>query len=205
MRTAIRVALAVSFFVAPSVSQAQTSIDGFGALSTSQITSFGETGMPFDFGGRVSFDVGSAVQLIGEFGQLQNVLPAAYSIPLSFVPGNVRVSAFYGEGGVRLLAAPGSPVTPYVEGTAGVAHLQLRLDGLGPTADALARAALNFVDSRDPVIGGGGGLLMRAGALQFDLGYRYKRILPDSVIGNVLSVGQNLTAHQMRFGMGVRF
>jgi hypothetical protein len=106
---------------------------------------------------------------------------------------------------VRLLAAPRSAVSPYVEGSAGIAHLSFGINGLGAATDAIVRAALNLVDTRDPIIGFGGGVLMHGGPLQFDLGYRYKRILPDSALTEFISTGQKMDAHQVRFGVGVRF
>jgi opacity protein-like surface antigen len=62
-----------------------------------------------------------------------------------------------------------------------------------------------MVDTRDPMFGAGGGVLMRAGPLQVDLGYRYKRIVANSVLSSVLGAGQDLEAHQVRFGVGARF
>ena len=173
-----------------------------------QLTSLGDSGVPVDFGGRVSFEFVPGVQAIGEFGRLGNVLPEVVALPLSFAPVDLRVSAFYGEGGVRLLAAPRSAVSPYVEGTAGVAHLRFGISGLGSRTDVLTRAALNalnLIDTRDPMLGAGGGILMRAGPVHVDLGYRYKRILSDSLVSSILSVGQDLQTHQVRFGVGVRF
>ena len=207
----MRIALAIAFaavLVLPRVSDAQTSLDGFGALSLNQLTALGESGNPVDFGGRVSFEFVPGVQAIGEFGRLGNVLPMVVALPVSFLPVDLRVSAFYGEGGVRLLAAPRSAVSPYVEGTAGVAHLRFGISGLGSRTDVITRAtlnALNLIDTRDPMLGAGGGILMRAGPVHVDLGYRYKRILSDSVVSSILSVGQELQTHQMRFGVGVRF
>lgn len=204
MRFAVACAFAVVLCL-PRGTSAQTSLDGFGALSMNQLTSFGESGVPLDFGGRVSVGLIPAVQLVGEFGRLGNVLPEVVSLPLSFLPAGLNVSAFYGEGGIRLLGAPGSAVTPYVEGTAGVAHLRLGISGLGPTANAIARAALNLTDTREPILGGGGGILLQAGAVHVDLGYRYKRILGEGLVSSVLGAGQQLQAHQVRFGVGVRF
>jgi len=204
MRFAFAIALAF-VLVLPRGSEAQTSLDGFGALSMNQLTSLGDSGIPVDFGGRVSFEFVPGVQAIGEFGRLGNVLPSVVALPLSFAPVDLRVSAFYGEGGVRLLAAPHSAVSPYVEGTAGVAHLRFGLSGLGSRTDVLTRAGLNLVDTRDAMLGAGGGILMRAGAVHVDLGYRYKRILSDSLVSSILSVGQELQTHQVRFGVGVRF
>ena len=50
-----------------------------------------------------------------------------------------------------------------------------------------------------------GGVLMQAGPLQVDLGYRYKKIVANSVLSNVIGVGQDMQSHQVRFGAGVRF
>jgi hypothetical protein len=202
----IAAALAVvSVVVVPSGSSAQTSIDGFGALPIDHLASLNDSGFPVDFGGRVSFDVVPAVQVFGEFGRIGNVMPSLVETGLAFTRVDLTASAFYGEGGVRLLAAPHSGVSPYVEGTAGIAHLDLGARGLGSTTDALIRAALNLVDTRDPLIGAGGGVLMRAGALNIDLGYRYKRIITNSALSSVLSIGRGLQSHQVRFGVGVRF
>ena len=189
----------------PGRSHAQTSLDGFGALPINQISTLGDSGFPLDFGGRVSFNLAPNVQLIGELGRLGNVLPSIVALPLSFAPVDLTASAFYGEGGVRFLAAPHSAVSPYVEGTAGMAHLQFGFGRLGSTSAAIARAALNLVDTRYPMFGAGGGVLLRGGPLHVDVGYRYKRILSDNILGSILSAGQELNTHQVRFGVGVRF
>ena len=196
---------AASIVLAPSRSFAQTSIDGFGAVPIDHLASLNDSGFPVDFGGRVSFDVVPAVQVFGEFGRIGNIMPPLVDTALAFTRIDLTASAFYGEGGVRLLAAPRSAVSPYVEGTAGIAHLDLRARGLGTTTDALIRAALNLVDTRDPLVGAGGGILMRAGALNIDVGYRYKRIIANSALSSVLSIGQQMQSHQVRFGAGVRF
>jgi hypothetical protein len=206
MRYAIATALAVlSVVISPARSFAQTSLDGFGAVPIDHLSSLGDSGVPVDFGGRVSVEVAPAVQVFGEFGRLGNVMPPLVDIGLAFTRVDLTASAFYGEGGVRLLAAPRSAVSPYVEGTLGVAHLNLGARGLGTTTDALIRAALNLVDTRDPLFGVGGGILMRAGPLNVDLGYRFKRIVSNSTLSSVLSMGQELQSHQVRFGVGVRF
>ena len=53
--------------------------------------------------------------------------------------------------------------------------------------------------------GVGGGVLLQGGPLRFDLGYRYKRILANSAVSSLLSIGQKLQSQQIRFGAGVRF
>jgi len=204
MRPAFAAALAVLCLAFPTRSFAQTSLDGFGALPMNQLSSIGDAGVPFDFGGRVGIELVPGVQVMGEFGRLANVMPGLLETGLAFTRLDVRASAFYGEGGIRLLATPRSAVSPYVEGSAGVAHLSFGVNGLGVT-DALVRAALNLVDTSDPIVGAGGGVLLRGGPLQFDLGYRYKRILADSAISSLISTGQKLDSQQVRFGVGVRF
>lgn len=206
MRVVVAAVLAVvAVVMVPSRSSAQTSLHGFGALPINQLSSLGDSGAPIDFGGGVSFEIVPGVQVLGEFGRLGNVLPGIVALPLSFSRLDLTVSAFYGEGGVRLLAAPRAAVSPYVEATAGIAHLRFGTTGLGSTTDAIIRAALNVVDTRDPLFGAGGGVLMRAGPLHVDVGYRYKRIVANSAVSSVLSVGGELQSHQIRFGAGVRF
>jgi len=205
MRFACAVAVAVLSLAAPVRTYAQTSLDAFGALPTDQLSSFGDSGVPFDFGGRVGLEVLPGVHVTGEFGRLSNVMPDLIATGLGFTGNNLKASAFYGEGGVRLLASPRSAVSPYVEGSAGVAHLQFGVNGLGSATDAIVRAALSFVDTSDPIVGGGGGVLLHGGPLQIDLGYRYKRILTGSTLSSILSAGDRLDVHQLRFGVGVRF
>lgn len=206
MRHVIAAAFAVlAIVITPARSSAQTSLDAFGSIPIDHLSSLGDSGFPVDFGGRVSFDVAPAVQVFGEFGRIGNVMPRLVDTGLAFTRLDLRASAFYGEGGVRLLAASRSAVTPYVEGTAGVAHLNLESRSFGSVTDALIRAGLNLAGTRDPIFGAGGGMLMRAGALNVDVGYRYKRIATNSVLSSVLSVGQPMQAHQIRFGAGVRF
>jgi hypothetical protein len=206
MRSAHAVALAIAVVIGiPLSSSGQTSLDGFGALPINQLTSLGDSGFPVDFGGRVSIELAPSLHAVGEFGRLGNVLPEVVALPLSFSPADLKVSAFYGEGGVRVLAAPRSAVTPYAEGTAGVAHLRFAMNGFGSTADAIARAALNLVDTRDPMVGAGGGVLLRGGPVHVDVGYRYKRILANSALSSILSAGRELQTHQLRLGFGVSF
>jgi opacity protein-like surface antigen len=195
----------VCVVMVPARARAQTSLSGFGALPVDHLSSLGESGVPIDFGGGVTFDVAPGVQLLGEFGRLGNVMPRFIDAGLAFTRIDVTMAAFYGEGGVRLLAAPHSAVTPYGEATAGVAHIDIGTRGLGTVPDALLRAGLNLVDTRDPLFGAGGGVLMQSGPLRIDVGYRYKRIMANSGVTSLLSAGQRLESHQVRFGVGVRF
>src|SRR5262245_13669056 len=121
----------VSAVTVPARASAQTSIEGFGAVRMDNPASLRGASFPVDFGGRVSFGMVPAVQVFGEFGQLGNVMPPLVDTGLAFSRIGLTTSAFYGEGGVRLVAAPRSAITPYVEGIAGVAHLRFGATGLG--------------------------------------------------------------------------
>ena len=116
----------------------------------------------------------------------------------------LTASAFYGEGGVRCLQrlTQLSALTWRVRRHRSSGHRGERSwfdDGCSHPC------GLNHVDTRDPVVGAGGGILMQAGRLNIDLGYRYKRIIANSALSSLLSIGQQLQSHQVRFGAGVRF
>ena len=103
------------------------------------------------------------------------------------------------------VAADLYPTFAYVEDQLGVKADRLLLCGFGSTTDAIVRSALNLVDTRAPIFGVGGGLLMQGGPLRFDVGYHYKRIMANSALSSVIGTGQQLQSHQIRFGAGVRF
>jgi hypothetical protein len=202
-----RAALSLVFVVclAPAAAQAQdqtASAVGFGGAS---LNSFSTSASKVDFGFNVAKELTPNVQLLGEFGRIGNMLPSLTSGLLSFTPYDVSVSAFYGEGGIRLLAAPGSGVSPYVEATAGIARLSPHVSGFGSTPDAIVGAGLGFLRTTDPILGVGGGFMLRGGPVVADVGYRYKQIAGGDSLVNLLGVGQNLRTHQVRFGVGVRF
>jgi hypothetical protein len=188
----------------PSVASAQerAALEGFGGLSLNTLTS--ETMTP-SVGGRLTLTVAPALQIVGEAGRLDNVLPTLSNAAFSAADLGMRVSALYGEGGARVLMAPGSPVTPYVEGTAGVARLGIDIDRFGPIGNAAATLALQFVERTTPTVGGGGGILLRGGPIVFDVGYRYKHLFASDVLRIGLGFGQPLHTHQARLGFGVRF
>ncbi|NOT28454.1 MAG: outer membrane beta-barrel protein [Acidobacteria bacterium] len=208
MRHLVRIipSLAIAGIVAcgPSVAAAQerASLEGFGGLSLNSVTS--ESLSP-SFGGTLTLNVGPAVQIIGEAGRLDNVLPVLSNAAFNAADLGLRLSAIYGEGGVRLLMAPGSPITPYVEGTAGIAKLSVSSERFGTIGNAVGTIALHFVDRTTPTLGGGGGVLLRGGPVVFDLGYRYKQLFANDILRIGLGFGEQLHTHQARVGFGVRF
>jgi hypothetical protein len=190
--------------IAPSVTVAQerASLEGFGGLSLNTMPS--ESIAP-SIGGTLTFSVTPGIQIVGEAGRLGNVLPTLSDAAFSLSGTGFRVSALYGEAGVRLVRAPGSVVTPYVEGTGGMARLEARSDRFGSLANAAASVALGLLDRTTPTLGGGGGILLRGGPIMFDVGYRYKHLFADDIVRFGLGFGQQLHTHQARVGIGVRF
>ena len=204
-RTALSIAVTAvvaAAFLAPSPAVAQdrtASVVGFGGMG---VNTFSTTQL--DFGANFGKELTPSVQMIGEFGRVGDMLPSLNAGLLGLTSYDVRVSALYGEGGLRLLAAPYSAVNPYVEATAGVARLTPHASGFG-AVDALTGAGLQFLRGTDPLLGFGGGILLRGGPVVADLGYRYKQVVGADSLASLLSAGQPLRTHQVRFGIGVRF
>jgi hypothetical protein len=200
-RTAFSFLLAVSLVPAAAFAQDRTaSVTGFGGMSLNSFTT-----SSIDFGANVGKELTPNVQVVGEFGRVGDMLPSLTAGLLDLTPYDVRLSALYGEGGVRLLAAPDSAVNPYVEATAGIARLTPHVSGFGSGIDAIAATGLNLLRTTEPILGFGGGVLLRGGPLVADFGYRYKQVAGNDSLATFLSAGQPLRAHQVRFGFGVRF
>ena len=203
-RAALSFLLTMSLLPASAMAQDRSaSVTGFGGMS---LNSFSTSASTIDVGVAVGKELTPNIQAIGEFGRIGDMLPSlSAGLLSSFTPYDVRVSAFYGEGGIRLLAAPDSGVNPYVEATAGIARLTPHVSGFGSATDAIVATGLGLFKSTDPILGVGGGLLLRGGPVVVDVGYRYKQIAGGDSLASMLATGGNLRAHQVRFGIGVRF
>lgn len=189
----------------PVWAQDRGSIEGFGGWSLAQFTSTGHSTLSsLNLGGKATVNLTPGIQAVGEFGRMANVLPPLVNAAISFTPYDVSVSAVYGAGGVRVLAAPRSRVTPYGEATAGIASLRIGIPNASPTARALANLALGL-GGRTTMAGLGGGVLVRTGPLVLDLGYRYQQLFPNSVIESALGAGQSLRSSSIQAGVGIRF
>ena len=156
------------------------------------------------FGGSLGVPIGNHVQVIAEGGRMSDVISGPLSTLIGFSPIDLRVSAYYGEAGVRVLGSAHHAVRPYAEGTVGMARLHTNVSGLGGTGDLLTNAALGFMSSTQPVFGGGAGVQIQGGPVLVDLGYRYHRFGTGNVVQNVLT-GGNFDVHQVRMGVGIRF
>jgi Outer membrane protein beta-barrel domain len=161
-------------------------------------TSFGST-----FGGTLAADLTPNIQAIGEFGRLSDIKPPLFNL-LEFTPADLRIQAWYGEGGVRFIATPHSAVRPYGEATAGFARLSTDIDGFGGPAYEIVETGLGYLNRTEPMFGAGGGIVFQGGPFALDVGYRYKKIMA-SGLASTLNGGSDYHVNDVRIGFGIRF
>ena len=202
-----RVTIVLTLFLcAPAAARAQdpkASVVGFGGLTFSNSSVLGSTTTAPNFGGSISVDLTPNIQAIGELGRLSDIKPSLYEL-LDFTGLDLRISAWYGEAGVRFITSPKSSLRPYAQATAGFARLSPGLSGLPGPAEAAINTGLAFFKSTEPVLGVGAGVMFERGPLAIDVGYRYKKITADS-IASALNVGNTYQLNEARFGLGLRF
>lgn len=205
MRRLIVAAAMLAAFAIPARAQdGNSEVQGFGGMTFGTSTFVG-TSISSTFGGRVAFGLLPNLQAIGEAGRMAEIRPPLLNL-LDFTPADLRISAWYGEGGVRFITSPYSHVRPYGEATAGFARLSTGLSGIDyGRADTIVDAALAFVDRTEPMLGAGAGIVVQGGALTMDLGYRYNKILVGSGLASALNGGDAYSVNQVRIGVGFRF
>jgi opacity protein-like surface antigen len=185
----------------PAIASAQTHnslAGGFGGLT------FGTSATASTFGGSIALGLTDNFQIVGEAGRLGDVKPSIVDSVLDLTPMDMRVSAFYGEGGVRFIASPRSAIRPYAEATAGMARLSSSFNGLGRTGP-FVDAALAFFNRTEPLLGVGAGVMLQGGPVLVDLGYRYKKIVAGDSLQALVNGGRDFEVSQVRVGFGVRF
>ena len=174
-------------------------IEGFGG------TTFGTTTTAPTFGGTIAVPLGDHVQIIGEAGRLTDIKASLLEDVLGFSSVDVGMSAWYAEGGARFITSRHANVRPYIEGTAGVARLSPSV-GVDGFLGSITNTGLHFLSQTDPLIGGGGGVLLQGGPVVVDIGYRYKKILSSSGFATAFSLDNSgFDVNQVRVGVGVRF
>jgi opacity protein-like surface antigen len=194
----IAVGVLATALALPATAAAQHSqIQGFGGLT------FGDVTNSSTFGGNVAIPLSGNLQVIGEGGRMTDLMPSLLGTLVDLTPVDLRVSAWYGEGGLRFISSSGA-VRPYVETTVGFARLRTGFSGVGSTADAIGNTALRFLARTEPLLGAGGGVVFQGGPVFLDLGYRYKKILASDSLQSVLT-GGDISVNQLRVGAGVRF
>jgi hypothetical protein len=175
-------------------------VEGFGGMTFGTTTASAPT-----FGGSIALPVGDHLQIIGEAGRLTDVKSSALDLLTDLTPVDVRLSAWYGEGGLRLIGSRHSAVRPYVEATAGIARLNAGVYG-GGQLGAIANVGLAFLGTTEPVLGLGAGVILQGGPLLVDAGYRYKKISSGNGLASALTLsGSAIEVNQVRVGVGIRF
>jgi len=205
MRQLLMVSTTLIVCALPSAARAQdgnTSVQGFGGLTFGTSSVLG-TSTASTFGGSIAAGLTPNIQIIGEVGRLSDIKPPLLDL-LDFTPFDLRVSAWYGEAGVRFIASPHSNVRPYAEATAGMARLSTGLSGFGGRTDAVIDAGLGFLNRTEPLLGVGGGVVVQGGPIALDIGYRYKKIMATGV-ASALNARNDYQVNQVRIGLGVRF
>jgi hypothetical protein len=192
--------IGVLLVLLPVVSAAQTTDHGF-VRGLGGVTFGTETAGAA--GGSFGVTVIPQLDVIGEFGWVQNVLPKALQedidnvvnllsiilrVPISV---DVKVPTFYGFGGVRANVPTGGRVRPFVEGAGGFGRITLDVD---------ARAAgINISDEVEDAIDadsetkflmavGGGINIGLTSSVGVDIGYRFLRIFTDDPAINASQV-----------------
>jgi opacity protein-like surface antigen len=191
-------ALFVISTAASASAQGRAQVGAFGGYT------FGSTTEATTFGGNLRMPLAGGMEIVGEVGRLDDVMPSTLGSLIDFTPIDLRLSAWYGEAGVRFHAPGQRTVVPYVEATAGFARMHTGFSGAG-RADPFVSAALRFLDRTEPMLGAGGGIAVSGGPLTLDVGYRYKRILPSDSLASALVAGDRIDVSQVRIGVGVRF
>jgi hypothetical protein len=182
--------------------QGKSSIQGFGGFTFGTSNLGGSTMAP-SVGAAVSTALTPNIHIVGEGGRLSDIKPPLYEL-LDFTPFDLRMSAWYAQGGVRFITSPTSAVRPYTEATAGFARLNAGLSGFGDDVDSVLAAALGFTERTSPMFGLGGGVVIGAGPVAVDVGYRYKRIVAGGIAA-ALNAGDAYQVNEVRVGLGVRF
>ena len=190
----------------PATAHAQSpsnrSVQGFGGLTFGTSSVLGRSTAPA-FGGTLVAGISPNMQIIGEVGRLSDIKPPLFEL-LDFTPVNLRLSAWYGEAGIRFIASPYSAVRPYAEASAGMARLSTGLSGFSGRTDAIIDAGLTFLNRTEPMLGAGGGVVFQGGPLALDVGYRYKKIMATGA-ASALNGGNPYQVNEVRIGLGLQF
>jgi hypothetical protein len=199
-------ATALAVCTLPGTARAQsahTSVQGFGGFTFGTSSVIGSRVVSPTFGGAVTVDLTPNLQVIGEAGRMSDIKAPILDL-LDFTPVDLRVSAWYGQGGVRFITSPHSAVRPYAEATAGFARLGTGLSAIGGRTGEVIDTGLEFLNRTEPMLGVGGGVFLQGGPLALDLGYRYRKIMAGG-IASALNEGNDFQVNEVRIGVGVRF
>ena len=192
--------------IVPATARAQgsnRSLQGFGGVTFGTSSVLGGASMASTFGGTLVAGIAPNIQIIGEVGRMSDIKPPLFDL-LDFTPVDLRVSAWYGEGGIRFIASPRSAIRPYGEASAGFARLSTGLSGFSSRTDTIINTGLSFLNRTEPMFGAGAGIVLQGGPLSVDIGYRYKKIMASGA-ASVLNGGSDYRVNDVRVGVGISF
>lgn len=196
--------LAVCSLPAAAAAQdSNRSVQGFGGLTFGSGSVLGGASIASTFGGTLAAGIAPNIQIIGEVGRLSDIKPPLLDL-LDFTPVDLRVSAWYGQGGIRFIASPRSAVRPYGEASAGFARLSTGLSGFNGRTDAILDAGLSFLNRTEPMLGAGAGVVLQGGPFALDVGYRYKKIMASGA-SSLINGGNAYQVNDVRIGVGISF
>lgn len=153
--------------------------------------------------GGAAFNVTPAIQVFGEVGRAQNVMPSSfkddldtaisalsvyYGVPMTM---DIKVPAFYGLGGVRYVVPVAGKVHPFVEGGLGVASLSYDIEAkvMGVDVSEDVEDAMDLSSESKLLIAIGGGVSADLTAsLQLDAGYRFMHVNVDEPTINTSAI-----------------
>lgn len=206
MRKVLMLLMMLGVCSLPTAAHAQESnrsVQGFGGLTFGSGSLLGGTSVASTFGGTLAAGIAPNIQIIGEVGRLSDIKPPLLNL-LDFTPVDLRVSAWYGQGGIRFIASPRSAVRPYGEASAGFARLSTGLSGFNGRAGAIIDTGLSFLNRTEPMLGAGAGVILQGGPFALDVGYRYKKIMASGA-SSFLNGGNAYHVNDVRIGVGISF
>jgi opacity protein-like surface antigen len=206
MRRVLILSAMFAVCIVPATARAQgsnRSLQGFGGVTFGTSSVLGGASMASTFGGTLVAGIAPNIQIIGEVGRMSDIKPPLFDL-LDFTPVDLRVSAWYGEGGIRFIASPRSAIRPYGEASAGFARLSTGLSGFSGRTDAIIDTGLSFLNRTEPMLGAGAGIVLQGGPLSVDIGYRYKKIMASGA-ASVLNGGSDYRVNDVRVGVGISF
>jgi hypothetical protein len=205
MRQLVRAGFVTIICAMPAMASAQSGnseVQGFGGITFGN-SAIGSS-VSSTFGGRAAGGLSDNLQIFGEVGRMTDIKSPLLDL-LDVTPVGLRISAWYGEAGIRVIASPRARVRPYGEASFGFAKLGPEVEGVGGSTGGIIDTALNVLDRTEPMLGAGAGVVLQGGPVSLDLGYRFKQIRTGNTVAAALNGGKDFNVNQVRVGVGVRF
>jgi hypothetical protein len=188
--------LAVAGAVPASAQNERGFVRGLGGVT------FGTAETSAIYGGGGGLAIGPGLQITGEFGRIEDVLPAELKDALALVSAllslqlglpvtfDATAPTYYGLAGVRY-SVPRGRLRPFAEAQGGLAHITFDVDatvaGIDVSRELEDEAGIASGD--DFLLGLGGGIVvMFTDRVGFEAGYRYGRIFTDDPAININAV-----------------